>query len=173
MSTVLFDERTIKERVHTLASEIAKAYGDNEFIVVGVLTGACIFTSDLIRELWKIGVINCQVDFIGISSYGDERESSKNPRITKDIDLDITGKDILIVEDIIETGLSLKILSTLFKERGAHSVKTIVLLDKPGKRTVEFTPDFVGFPVSDSLWIEGFGLDTEYKGRGNPKLIAK
>lgn len=173
MSRVLFTEQIIKERIKTLAADVAQEYRNREFIVVGVLTGACIFTSDLIRELWKLDVTECKVDFIGVSSYGPQRHSSKNPHITKDIELDILNKDILVVEDIIETGLSLKVLSALFTERGASSVKTIVLLDKPGKREVDFTPDFIGFTVDDSLWIEGFGLDTGYKGRGNPELIAR
>jgi hypoxanthine phosphoribosyltransferase len=173
MHTVLFDEQAILDKVKTLAVEISRDYGEREFIIISVLAGACIFTADLLRELWRNGSTNCMVDFIGLSSYGIDRESSRNPHITKDIDIDFSNKDVLIVEDIVETGFSLLTLTTLLKDRGARSVKTVVLLDKVGKREVEFTPEYVGFQVPDEAWLEGYGLDTKYKGRGNPKLIIR
>lgn len=173
MPQVLFTNEQINKRINSLAEDLSKIYSEHEFVMIGVLTGAFMFTSDLAKALWQKGSTNCQIDFIGISSYSDGRESSRSPKITKDMGVDILGKDVLIVEDIIETGWSIKILIDLFKDRGAKSIKTVVLLDKPGKREVEFVPDFVGFTVPDSTWVEGYGLDTDYKGRGNPDLIAR
>jgi len=173
MQDVLFNEDQIRDKIISLATQIEGEYGNSEIIIIGVLVGSCIFTSDLIRALWNLGMTNPMVDFIGISSYGENRESSKTPRITKDTDINILGKDVLIIEDIAESGLSLRIISDSLKKRGAKSVKSVVLLDKPGKRVAEYVPDFIGFTVPDDVWIEGFGLDTAYKGRGNPRIVAR
>lgn len=173
MPEILFTQEQIEQRVKSLADTLAQKYSNKEIVIVGVLTGAFMFTSDLAKALWIKGMTTCKIDFIGISSYSDGRESSRNPKITKDMSVDILGKNVLVIEDIIETGWSLKILTDLLKDRGAAEVKTVVLLDKPGKREVEFIPDYIGFTVSDNAWIEGYGLDTDYEGRGNPCLIAR
>ncbi len=173
MAKILFSEHEIEKKVADLAEVISSEYKNKDFILIGVMNGAFMFTSDLAKALWKKGCIECKIDFIGISSYSEGRESSRNPKITKDMSVDPLNKDVIIVEDIIETGWSIKILIDILNDRGAKSVKTVVLLDKPGKRETEFTPDFVGFTVPDDVWVEGYGLDTDNKGRGNPELIAR
>lgn len=173
MSEILFTNQQIQDRVESLAESLARNYSQQEVVIIGVLTGAFMFTSDLAKALWRKGITDCKIDFIGVSSYSDGRESSRNPKITKDMSVDILSKNVLIIEDIIETGWSLKILTDLLKDRGAKDVKTVVLLDKPGKRETEFIPDYVGFTVPDNAWVEGYGLDTDYQGRGNPDLIKR
>ncbi|CAN5143742.1 hypoxanthine phosphoribosyltransferase [soil metagenome] len=173
MSHILFSEKQILARIDSLADVLVNEYINTEFVIVGVMNGAFMVTADLSKALWKKGATDCKIDFIGISSYSEGRESSRNPKITKDMTVDVLGKDVLIVEDIIETGWSMKILIDLLTDRGAKSVKTIVLLDKPGKREIPFIPDYVGFTVPDTAWVEGYGLDTDSKGRGNPDLISK
>jgi len=117
MAQTLFSEQQINDRVTAMADLLVKEYGDNEFVIIGVLTGAFMFTADLSKALWKKGAVNCKIDFIGISSYSDGRESSRNPKITKDMSIDILGKDVVILEDIVETGWSLKILVDLLNDR--------------------------------------------------------
>lgn len=173
MPEILFSEQQIQTRIAELTETIASTYKDNEFVMIGVMNGAFMFASDLSKALWKRGVTNCKIDFIGISSYSEGRESSRNPKITKDMSVDILGKKVLLVEDIIETGWSIKILIDLLTDRGAIGVETVALLDKPGKRETEFVPDYIGFTVPDATWVEGYGLDTDSKGRGNPDLIAR
>lgn len=173
MSDVLFTKEQIAVRVDELADAIKEDSLSEELVLIGVLTGACLFTADLARALWERGMQETILDFIALSSYGSGTESSRNPLILKDLSLDVSGKHVLIVEDILETGHSLKTLVKLLEDRGVASVKTVVLLDKPEKRDVDIQADFVGFTIDHSVWVEGYGLDTDHKGRGNPDVIAK
>ena len=155
MKDLLFDEKTIKNRVEDLGKEITKHYenDESELVVVGILRGSTLFFADLIRYI----NLPISIDFMAISSYGNSSESGV-VKIIKDLEADVTGKNILIVEDIIDTGKTLKYLLNYFKERGAKTVKIASMLDKPERRLVEISGDFVGFAVPNDF-IVGYGLD--------------
>lgn len=163
---VIIDEQHIQARVKELADQIAEDYDTKDLIMVCVLNGAAIFYIDLMMELG----IPLQMSFIRVSSYGDGTESSGSVRILYDLEADITGKDVLIVEDIIDSGRTLKKLSKLLGERGARSVKCCCLLDKKARRTVEMEADYVGFDVPDEFLV-GYGLDYAGKYR-NLKFVG-
>ncbi len=169
---ILISEKQITARVKALAKGIVKDYKGLDLTLVGVLDGAYILMSDLSKELYKLGLKNFEVAFIGISSYGSSRESSKNPLITKDLGLDILKKHVLLVEDIVDTGWSLDFLQRYLSERKPASLKTLVLLSKKERREIKVPIEYIGFKI-ENKWVEGYGLDTDYKGRGNPDIIEK
>jgi hypoxanthine phosphoribosyltransferase len=166
---IILNAGQIQERIHTLAQEIAADYQGKQVILVGILKGSVIFLADLIRELWQAGLTDCEVDFMGISSYGHDTESSQNPHITKDLDTDISHRHVLIVEDIIDTGHSLDALLRMLSQRGAISIKTIVLLSKQSRRAIDIPVDYTGFEIEG--WVEGYGLDTKELYRGRPDVV--
>lgn len=153
---VLFSAAEISERVEALAAEIAGKL-PGEFLIVSLLRGSFMFTADLVRELYEISV-HPQIDFMTLSSYGGEATSSGKVAIGRDISDDVKGKQILIVDDILETGRTLKYAHDLLKERGAADIKIAVLLEKPGKLDVPVKADFVGFSIPDKF-VVGYGLD--------------
>ena len=167
MKDLLFDEKTIKNRVEDLGKEITKHYenDESELVVVGILRGSTLFFADLIRYI----NLPISIDFMAISSYGNSSESGV-VKIIKDLEADVTGKNILIVEDIIDTGKTLKYLLNYFKERGAKTVKIASMLDKPERR-VEISGDFVGFAVPNDF-IVGYGLDYNQSYRNLPYIIS-
>lgn len=160
---VLISEEKIKNRVAELAMQISHDYVEKDLIVVGILKGAVVFVSDLIREI----AIPLEIDFMAISSYGASTQSSGVVKMLKDLDTSIEGRDILVVEDIIDTGLTLSYLTDLLKSRKPNSIKTAVLLDKPERRKIDFSPDYVGFTVPDEFVI-GYGIDYNHKFRELP-----
>jgi len=166
-ATVLIPEKEIKERVKQLAEEISKDYKGKKPVVVGILKGAFIFMSDLVREMEGSPV----VDFMQVSSYGDRMESSGSIRFIKDLEVDIKGRDLLIVDDIVDTGRTLKNLVEKLRERDPSSIKTCVLLDKKERREVDFEPDYTGFVIPDKFVI-GYGLDWAEEGRGLKDIYA-
>jgi hypoxanthine phosphoribosyltransferase len=151
---VLFSKDVIEQRVRELAEEISRDYAGEELIVVGILKGAFIFMADLIRSF----KVPCQVDFAQLASYGSGTVSSGDVVIRKDIDLPIAGRDVLIVEDIVDTGLTLSFLVETLKNRGPRSLKVCVFLDKKSRRKVPFTADYKGFDIDDGF-VVGYGLD--------------
>lgn len=165
---ILFDENEISNRISKLGEEITEYYkNDNEkLVVVGILRGSILFYADLIRKI-NLPIL---VDFMAISSYGSSSKSGV-VKIVKDLELDVTGNNVLIVEDIIDTGKTLKYLFNYFKERGAKSVKVAALLDKPDRREIDIKGDFVGFNVPNDF-IVGFGLDYNQDYRNLPYIIS-
>ena len=153
---VLFTAAEIKERVEALAGEIA-AKISGEFLIVSLLRGSFMFTADLVRELCAISV-HPQIDFMTLSSYGAGASSSGNVNIGRDVTDAVAGRQILIVDDILETGRTLRFAHDLLIERGAADVKIAVLLEKPGKLEVAAKADFVGFSIPDKF-VVGYGLD--------------
>lgn len=151
---VLLEEEVIARRVAELADQISAEYEGKKLLLICVLKGAVVFTSDLMRRL-KIPV---EIDFIAVSSYGSDTASSGVVRILKDLDSSIKGKDVLIVEDIVDTGLTLNYLRKNLLSRQPRSLKIVTLLDKPARRQVEFIPDYCGFEIPDRFVI-GYGLD--------------
>lgn len=158
LEKIIFTEDQIKERVAELGAQITKDYDGKEIVAVGILKGAIVFFTDLVREI-KLPV---QFDFMAVSSYGAGTKTSGTVRLLKDIDTDIENKHVIIIEDIVDSGLTLKYLKENFEHRKAASVKLCVLMDKPSGRQTPITVDYVGFTVPD-VFIIGYGVD--YAGR--------
>ncbi|MBP7275049.1 MAG: hypoxanthine phosphoribosyltransferase [Kiritimatiellae bacterium] len=164
---VLFDEAQIAGRVRVLAQEIAAvSQGPEPLTLVGVLRGSFIFLADLVRALHRQGV-RARVDFMVLESYGSGSSSSGNVRLNKDISLDVRGQDVLLVDDILDSGRTLSFACRHLKELGARTVKACVLLDKPSRRAVPAHADFIGFTVPDEF-IVGYGLDYNHAYRELP-----
>ncbi len=164
---IIFPYKVIQKRVKELADQISGDYTGCELIVIGILKGAFIFMADLVRAM----SIPCRIDFVRVASYGAGSESSGKAVMTKDIETSINGRDILIVEDIIDTGLTLKYLVEWLKERNPHSLKVCALLDKRKKRKVSFEADYVGFTIDDGFLV-GYGLDFSERYRFLPEIYA-
>lgn len=165
---LLFTKEEIENRISELGTEITKYFEkeDNGLVVVGILRGSTIFFSDLIKNI-NLPIL---IDFMAISSYGNS-SSSGVVKIIKDLEEDLSGKNVLIVEDIIDTGNTLKYLLQYLTDRGAISVKVASLLDKPSKRLVDIKGDFVGFEVPNDF-IVGYGLDYSQGYRNLPYIIS-
>jgi len=158
MSTVkpLFDDRQIAERVDQLAGSIASTISGN-FIIVGLLKGSFMFVADLARALNRHG-LSPQIEFLQVSSYGNSKESSGEVRVTGKTPAGIAGKQVLLVDDIVDTGRTLHHTSKLLLGLGALQVWTCCLLEKPCRREVDCTADFIGFEVED-VFVVGYGID--------------
>lgn len=161
----LFVAEAIAERNRQLAAEIAAADPKN-LLVIAVLKGSFVFAADLIRALHEAGLAP-EVEFISLSSYRDATVSSGSVAIIRDIDSDVRGRDVLLVDDILESGRTLAFAKDLLTARGARRVLTAVLLEKPGKRAVAIAADFVGFECPD-LFVVGYGMDVAHAYRQLP-----
>jgi hypoxanthine phosphoribosyltransferase len=162
---VLFDERQIAERVDVVAKEISgRLPGD--LLVIVVLKGSFIFAADLLRALHRAGS-RPLVDFVTLSSYGAGTKSSGTVSLTRDLSEEVKGRNVLIVDDILDTGRTLAYAADLMTARGAASVHSCVLLDKREKREVAMQADFVGFPVGDTF-VVGYGIDLAHYFRSLP-----
>ncbi|HEX8708879.1 MAG TPA: hypoxanthine phosphoribosyltransferase [Pyrinomonadaceae bacterium] len=155
----------LQQRIAELGAEIARDYQGKNPLLIGVLKGACIFISDLLRN----ADLRLGIEFMAISSYGSSTRTSGEVRIVKDLDVPIEGRDILVVEDIVDTGLTLSYLLANLKSRGARSVKLVALLDKPErrKRDVKVEIDYLGFTIPDAF-VVGYGLDFAERYRNLP-----
>lgn len=165
VETVLFTRAEIAARVRELARQISADFAGRELHVVGVLRGAALFAADLLRELDA----TASLDFIAISTYGTASSSSGVVRIVKDLDDSVDGRCVLVVEDIIDTGLTLNYLTELLRRRNVAELKVCALLDKPSARKTEARADYVGFTVPDAFVI-GYGLDYNQRYRGLPYI---
>ena len=157
----------IQTRITELGAEIARDYSGRNPLLVGVLKGACIFISDLLRAIdAQLGI-----EFMAISSYGSSTRTSGEVRIIKDLDVAIEGRDIIVVEDIVDTGLTLSYLLANLKSRGAKSVKLVALLDKPERRRegVSVEINYLGFTIPDAF-VVGYGLDFAERYRNLPYI---
>lgn len=161
---ILFDENQLAKKVEMIAEEINSDYKGKQAVVVGILKGSVIFLSDLVRRL---DIEGCQIDFMQVSSYGHGAVSSGNIEIKKDLSLDVTGKNVLIIEDILDTGNTLFYLKEYILKKNAESVKICTLFDKPCRRKKPIVPDYKGFEIED-LFIVGYGLDYDEKYRNLP-----
>ena len=165
---VLLSEEQIKKRVQELGDQISKDYDGQEIVVLCVLKGASIFFADLVRAI----SVHVKLDFMAISSYGDAQKTSGIVRITKDMDSSITGKHVLIAEDIMDSGLTLSYMTRLLWERQPASIRTCCFLDKPERRECDVTPDYVGFVIPNKF-VVGYGLDSNEDFRNLPHIAAK
>lgn len=151
---ILFDEHTLANTVERLGTQISRDYQGQELLVICILKGASVFMADLIRKI----DLPIQIDFMAVSSYGHSTQSSGVVKINKDLDTDIENRHILIVEDIIDSGLTLKYLSENLQSRRPKSLKICTLLDKPERRKTHLNIDYTGFEIPD-VFIVGYGID--------------
>jgi hypoxanthine phosphoribosyltransferase len=151
---ILFSEEVLTKRIKELAGEINKDYEGKDLVVVGILKGSVIFAAELIKNI----SIPCEIDFMAVSSYGSSTETSGVVRILKDLDNNIEGKDILVVEDIVDTGVTLTYLLKYLQARKANSIEIISLLNKQARRTSDLEVKYIGFEVPDGF-IVGYGID--------------
>jgi len=161
---VLLTKEEIKEVCQKLGKQITEDYKDKNLLVVGILKGSVLFMSDLIREI----NCPCQIDFMAISSYHGAKTTG-SVQFKKDLDIDPDGFDILVVEDILDTGISLKFISEVLLKKNANSVKICTFIDKPANRIADIKADYVGF-VSPDEFLIGYGLDYNEKYRNLPYL---
>lgn len=165
----LISKEEVQKRVRELAREIEKKYeGCQELLLVGLLRGSVIFLSDLARE---INIDDVKLDFMTVSSYGNSMESSRDVKIKKDLEENIDGRDVLIVEDIIDTGFTLSKVTEILKLREPKSLSICTLLDKPDRREVDVDVEFVGYKIPDEF-VVGYGIDYAEQHR-NLSFIGK
>jgi len=157
----MISAKSIAAKIEDLSAAIATDFANTEkLVVVGLLRGSFIFIADLVREL----DLPVEVDFLEASSYGDAMESSREVRIFKDLRSTIEGRDVLIVEDIIDTGHTLNHVATFLRAKGPARMKSIALLDKPARREVDYKPDYIGFEIPDAF-VVGYGIDYAQRDR--------
>lgn len=160
----LISAKSIAARIEALAREIATEFaGTDKLVVVGLLRGSFVFIADLVREL----DLPVEVDFLEVSSYGDAMESSREVRILKDLRGKIEGRDVLLVEDIVDTGHTLNHVTRILATRKPARLRTIALLDKPSRREVDFRADWIGFSIPDEF-VVGYGIDFAQRNRNLP-----
>ena len=162
---VLLSEDEIREKVRELGGKISADYKNSNLMLVTVLKGAVVFLADLMRQI----DVPAEIDFMVVSSYGSGVKSSGVVKIVKDLDVPLAGKDILIVEDILDSGLTLSYIKELLESRGPRSIRIATLLDKPSRRKVDLQADYIGFSVPDEFVI-GYGLDYDEKYRNLPYI---
>ena len=162
---VLLSEDEIREKVRELGGKITADYKNSNLMLVTVLKGAVVFLADLMRQI----DVPAEIDFMVVSSYGSGVKSSGVVKIAKDLDVPLAGKDILIVEDILDSGLTLSYIKELLESRGPRSIRIATLLDKPSRRKVDLQADYIGFSVPDEFVI-GYGLDYDEKYRNLPYI---
>jgi len=160
---ILLTEEQIASKVKELGSILSEEYRDKNPLVICVLKGAVVFMADLLRHM----DIPCEMDFMAVSSYGSGTESSGMVKILKDLDTSAEGRHVLVVEDIMDSGLTLSRLMELLRHRQAASVKVVTLLNKPDRRKVDISPDYSGFTIPDEF-VVGYGLDFAEKYRNLP-----
>ena len=165
---VQLSQSMIEERIAELGKAITEDYKGSNLHLVSVLNGAFIFTADLVRQIDT----PLTIDFIGISSYGSRTESSGEVRLTKDLASSVKKQDVLIIEDIVDTGLTMQYLLNYFKMREPASVKVASLLSKPSRRKVDVNIDYVGFEIDDAF-VYGYGLDVDHIYRNLPFITRK
>lgn len=164
---ILVSEQELSDINARFGAQITKDFKGKNLLVLGILKGCVFFMTDLVRHI----DLPLSIDFMSVSSYGSGTESTGRVKITKDIDIDLDGYDVLIVEDILDSGRTLKYVSEILKTRGANSISIVTLLDKPERRVAQISPDYVGCDVPDEF-VVGYGLDYDQKYRNLPYIGA-
>jgi hypoxanthine phosphoribosyltransferase len=175
VTEILVDEETLRNRVAELGEEISRDYAGRDLLLIGVLKGAVFFMADLMRQL----TVPCEIDFMAISSYGASTDSSGVVRILKDLDINIEGRDVLVVEDIIDSGLTLSYLMRNLEARQPASLEVCALMTKPERREIDVPVRYIGFEIPNRFVI-GYGLDfgeryrnLPYVGVLDPELVPE
>jgi hypoxanthine phosphoribosyltransferase len=164
---ILIDEDTLAARVAELGAEVSADYQGRDLLLIGVLKGAVFFMADLMRHL----TVPCEVDFMAISSYGDSTDSSGIVRILKDLDINIEGRHVLVVEDIIDSGLTLSYLMRNLESREPATLEVCALLTKPARREIDVPVRYVGFEIPNKF-VVGYGLDFAERYRNLPYVAV-
>lgn len=162
---ILVSEEEIKQKVAELGAQISRDYEGKNLLLVSILKGSVVFMADLMRAI----TIPARIDFMAVSSYGNGVKTSGVVKIVKDLDLDLHGYDVLIVEDILDSGMTLKYITSLLEQRGTNSIRIATLLDKPSRRKVDIKADYFCFDVPDEF-VVGYGLDYDEKYRNFPSV---
>ncbi|MDO4176656.1 MAG: hypoxanthine phosphoribosyltransferase [Bacillota bacterium] len=165
IGTVMITEEQILAKADEIGKQIEKDFAGEEIVMVGILRGAVLWMADIMKHV----NLDMTIDFMAVSSYGAATKSSGIVKINKDLDTDIEGKSVIIVEDIVDSGVTLNYLMGYFESRGAKTVKICALLDKPEGRRVDLKADYVGFEVDDRF-IVGYGLDFDQRYRNLPYI---
>jgi hypoxanthine phosphoribosyltransferase len=164
---ILIDEETLSARIAELGAEVSTDYQGRDLLLIGVLKGAVFFMADLMRHL----TVPCEVDFMAISSYGDSTDSSGIVRILKDLDINIEGRDVLVVEDIIDSGLTLSYLMRNLESREPASLEVCALMTKPARREIDVPVRYIGFEIPNRF-VVGYGLDFGERYRNLPYVAV-
>ena len=167
LGTVLVSHQDIQHRIAELGRQISSDYAGRTLTVIGILKGSFVFVADLVRQISP--EISVEIDFMSVSSYGDSTSSSGTVTVEKDAEVEIDGRDIIIVEDIVDTGLTLLHVHNILSQRGARSLRVATLLEKPGRRRYERKLDYVGFQIPDRF-VVGYGLDHAQRYRNLPDI---
>lgn len=170
---VLYTKDQVSKKVEELAGIIASDYQNKKPVLIGILNGAFIVMADLTRALYEKGLTDVEVGFMAVSSYGSGTEYSGETKVVQDIKKEVTGKDVLVVEDIVDTGHTLTFIKKHLESKNPSSLKILAFLDKKEKREVEVQVDYIGFTITGTPWIEGYGLDGGEFGRGRPDIAEK
>ena len=165
IGTVLITEEQIREKAKEIGKQIEQDYAGKEIVMIGILRGAVPWMADVMKNV----NLDMTIDFMAVSSYGAATKSSGVVKINKDLDTNIDGKDIIVVEDIVDSGVTLNYLEGYLKSRGAASLRICTLLDKPEGRRVDIDVDYIGFTVDDRF-IVGYGLDYDQRYRNLPYI---
>ena len=164
IKNILVSEEALKAKVAELGAQISRDYEGRNLVLVSILKGSVVFMADLMRAV----TIPCSIDFMVVSSYGGSNTTTSGlVKIIKDLDSDLSGKDVLIVEDILDTGVTLSNLVPMLKMRDPNSVRICAILDKPSRRRADIQADYIGFQVPDEF-VVGYGLDYDEKYRNLP-----
>jgi hypoxanthine phosphoribosyltransferase len=164
---ILIDEETLSSRVAELGAEVSADYQGRDLLLIGVLKGAVFFMADLMRHI----TVPCEVDFMAISSYGDSTDSSGIVRILKDLDINIEGREVLVVEDIIDSGLTLSYLMRNLESREPASLEVCALMTKPARREIDVPVRYIGFEIPNRF-VVGYGLDFGERYRNLPYVAV-
>lgn len=162
---VLISKESLNLRINEMAKELGEVYKTSNPLFVCILKGSVFFTADLLRAI----DFPCEMEFMSVSSYGTATKSSGEVKMVKDLNIPIAGRDVIIVEDIIDSGNTLSYLKRVLEQRNPNSVKLCTLLDKPDRRKVDLTADYVGFVIPDEF-VVGYGLDYNEKYRNYPEI---
>ena len=162
---VMIDEATVEARIAEIAQQLSKEYEGKTIHIIGVLKGSVFFMCELAKRL----TVPVTMDFMSVSSYGNDTKSSGVVKMIKDLDESIEGRDVVLIEDIMDSGRTLSYLINILKERKPASFKVVTLLDKPDRRVVELEPDITGFVIPDRF-VVGYGLDCAQKYRNLPSV---
>lgn len=162
---ILISEEELKGRVKQLGKQISVDYAEKQLLMISVLKGSIVFMADLMRHI----TVESRIDFMAVSSYGNQAKTTGVVRILKDLDLNLEGYDLLIVEDILDSGKTLHYIINILKERNPKSIRVCTLFDKPARREENIVPSYVGFQIPDEF-IVGYGLDYAEKYRNLPYI---
>lgn len=166
---IIISAEEIDKRLDELVLAFATEYKDKHVLLVGLLTGAAWLTVDLLERMHNAGLVDVELTFMKVSSYQNGTTATFEPRIEYDMLINPQGRHILLVDDIADTGKTLAAVSELLKSKDVAAVKSLVLLDKPSRREVDYKPDYVGFEIPN-IWVQGRGMDSDGYGRGDPNI---